>query len=49
MVDQSDGSQTDITQEINQNSLQWLATLVGDWSVFAYAVNNNGNNFSEHF
>ena len=49
MVDQSDGSQTDITEEINQNSLQWLATEVGDWSVFAYAVNNNGNNFSEHF
>ena len=48
MVDQSDGSQTDITEEINQNSLQWLATEVGDWSVFAYAVNNNGNNFSEH-
>ena len=38
MVDQSDGSQTDITEEINQNSLQWLATEVGDWSVFAYAV-----------
>ena len=50
MVDQSDDSQTDITDEINQNSMQWLATEVGDWSVFAYANKSDGTPiYSENF
>ena len=47
--DMSTGNVEDITGYMLQNGLVWDATIVGDWQISAYLINQRGFNLTEEF
>ena len=47
--DKSTGNIEDITSYMNQNALVWDATLVGEWLISAYLINDRGFNLTADF
>ena len=47
--DMSTGNVEDITGYMLQNGLVWDATIVGDWQISAYLINQRGFNLTQEF
>ena len=47
--DKSTGNIEDITGYMNQNALVWDATIVGEWLISAYLINDRGFNLTADF
>ena len=49
LVDLSNGEETDITSQLELNSMRWDASESGNWQIYAYAVNQRTQNLTESF
>ncbi|RPG73730.1 MAG: hypothetical protein CBE08_005480 [Euryarchaeota archaeon TMED248] len=49
LVNSSSGEETDITSQLNLNSMVWDATESGNWQIYAYAVNQRTQNLTQSF
>ena len=49
LVDQSSGEESDITASLVAAGMVWEASIVGDWQIYAYSINNRGQNLTSSF
>tara|TARA_B110000459_G_scaffold204073_1_gene264001 strand:+ start:2392 stop:11643 length:9252 start_codon:yes stop_codon:yes gene_type:complete len=49
LVNQSNGLESDITALLVQNDMVWEASVAGDWQIYAYSINNRGQNLTSSF
>ncbi len=49
LVNQSSGEESDITASLSQNGMVWEASTAGDWQIYAYSINNRGQNLTSSF
>ena len=49
LVDKSSGEESDITTLLTANGMVWEATIAGNWQIYAYSINNRGQNLTSSF
>jgi hypothetical protein len=49
LVDQSNGLESDITVSLTSNGMIWEASTAGEWQIYAYSINNRGQNLTSSF
>ena len=49
LVNKSNGLEVDITTLLVENGMVWDATIAGDWQIYAYSINNRGQNLTSSF
>ena len=49
LVDQSNGLESDITASLTSNGMIWEASTAGEWQIYAYSINNRGQNLTSSF
>ena len=49
LVNMTSGEETDITSQLEFNSMVWEASESGDWQIYAYAVNLRSQNLTQIF